>query len=71
MNKQDRWQKILKLTQEKNKVSSEKIQKECHTSIATVRRDLQQMEDLQLIQRYHSALGMVYTSNSAPLASSR
>ena len=53
MNKQDRWQKILKLTQEKNKVSSEEIQKECHTSIATVRRDLQQMEDLQLIQRYH------------------
>ncbi|MGN1277538.1 MAG: DeoR/GlpR family DNA-binding transcription regulator [Floccifex sp.] len=72
MRKQDRWQAILNLCQTKEKVTTEDILHICPVSIATIRRDLQQMEDLHMIHRFHGGamsntqvdeLPMIYKSS--------
>lgn len=50
MVKQERWKIIIDLCQNNKKVYNEDLKIACKTSIATVRRDLQQMEDLKLVQ---------------------
>lgn len=53
MLKQERWMKIAQLCQQKDRVTVEELVETLHVSPATIRRDLQQMEDESLIVRYH------------------
>ena len=53
MIKQTRWIKIAQLCKEKDRVTVEELVQILHVSPATVRRDLQEMEDQSLIVRYH------------------
>ena len=72
MIKQERWKIIIDLCKKNEKIYNEDLKIACKTSIATVRRDLQQMEDLKLVQRFHGGvmlnpetkeLPMLYRSN--------
>ena len=72
MLKQERWKIIIDLCKKNEKIYNEDLKIACKTSIATVRRDLQQMEDLKLVQRFHGGvmlnsetkeLPMLYRSN--------
>lgn len=53
MAKQARWNEILNLAREKESISVKELCKELKASEATIRRDLQEMEDLNLLTRYH------------------
>lgn len=53
MIKETRWMKIAQLCKDRDKVSVEELVEALHVSPATVRRDLQEMEDQSLIVRYH------------------
>lgn len=59
MVKQQRWKIIIDLCQNNKKVYNEDLKIACKTSIATVRRDLQQMEDLKLVQRFHGGVTLI------------
>ena len=72
MVKLERWKIIIDLCKKNKKVYNEDLKIACKTSIATVRRDLQEMEDLKLVQRFHGGvmlnsetkeLPMLYKSN--------
>jgi DeoR family fructose operon transcriptional repressor len=53
MTKEHRWNKIAELCKEKGQISVEELSEELSVSPATIRRDLQQMEDLKIISRFH------------------
>ncbi|MCH3961506.1 MAG: DeoR/GlpR family DNA-binding transcription regulator [Solobacterium sp.] len=51
--KQERWQQILDLAKEKEAVTVAELCRQLGASEATIRRDLQEMEDLHLLNRFH------------------
>ena len=53
MAKQSRWNEILNIAREKESVSVKELCKELKASEATIRRDLQEMDDLNLLTRFH------------------
>lgn len=53
MNKEKRWTQIIELCKLKETVMVDEIVKQLKISPATVRRDLQAMEDLEMIVRTH------------------
>ena len=53
MLKQHRWNKIADLCKEKESISVEELVNIIGVSPATIRRDLQSMEELKIITRYH------------------
>ena len=53
MNRQTRWSKITDICKEKQSVSVDELVNYLSVSPATIRRDLQDMEDLKIISRYH------------------
>ncbi|MDD7281773.1 MAG: DeoR/GlpR family DNA-binding transcription regulator [Erysipelotrichaceae bacterium] len=57
---------MLELCQTKKKVYTEEIMECCHCSIATVRRDLQEMEDNHMIQRFHGG-ALQINANELPM----
>lgn len=67
MVKQERWKIIIDLCTKNEKVYSEDLKIACKTSIATVRRDLQQMEDLKLVQRFHGGVMLNPEANELPM----
>ena len=67
MVKQERWKIIIDLCQNNKKVYNEDLKIACKTSIATVRRDLQQMEDLKLVQRFHGGVTLNPDANELPM----
>lgn len=67
MVKQQRWKIIIDLCQNNKKVYNEDLKIACKTSIATVRRDLQQMEDLKLVQRFHGGVTLNPDANELPM----
>ena len=67
MVKQQRWKIIIDLCQNNKKVYNEDLKIACKTSIATVRRDLQQMEDLKLVQRFHGGVTLTWIAKQAAL----
>lgn len=67
MVKQERWKIIIDLCKKNEKVYSEDLKIACKTSIATVRRDLQQMEDLNLVQRFHGGVMLNPEANELPM----
>lgn len=53
MSKQNRWNQITEICHRQDKVSVEELVHILQVSPATIRRDLQEMEDQNLILRYH------------------
>jgi DeoR family fructose operon transcriptional repressor len=53
MSKQKRWSEIIAICRETDAVTVEQLVKELHSSPATIRRDLQEMEDLNIVIRFH------------------
>lgn len=53
MTKQKRWTKILEECKTQDSISVNELVNLLNVSPATVRRDLQEMEDLKMISRYH------------------
>ena len=58
MKKQERWKEILALIKDEKEVSVHDLSKHFNVSLATIRRDLLQMEDNSLIDRYHGGAKM-------------
>lgn len=56
MIKQQRWAAIIDLCRENTSISVAELVPLLRVSEATVRRDLQQMEDLNMVSRYHGGV---------------
>ena len=67
MIKQERWKIIIDLCKKNEKIYNEDLKIACKTSIATVRRDLQQMEDLKLVQRFHGGVMLNPETKELPM----
>lgn len=66
MVKQHRWNRIAELCKEKDSVSVEELVEMLGVSPATIRRDLQNMEDLKIISRYHGGARINLTQYDEP-----
>ena len=53
MSKQQRWRQIIEICREQDAVNVEQLVEALGVSPATVRRDLQEMDDLNIISRFH------------------
>jgi DeoR family fructose operon transcriptional repressor len=53
MSKQKRWSVIIETCKTHERISVEELTELLNVSPATIRRDLQEMEDLQMIERFH------------------
>lgn len=58
MNKKNRWNEILTLCQSHDRISVDELVDALHVSPATIRRDLQEMEDLNMVSRYHGGVSL-------------
>ena len=58
MKKQDRWNEILNIVKQQQEVSVEKLMGVFNVSAATIRRDLLEMEENGMIDRYHGGAKM-------------
>ena len=63
MKKQDRWNEILNIIKIKKEVTVEELAQEFNTSLATIRRDLLEMEENSIITRFHGGARYNTTSN--------
>lgn len=61
MANKERWNQILQLCETNNRISVKDLCTALHVSPATIRRDLQEMEDLHMVSRYHG--GVMVTSS--------
>ncbi|MBQ6655601.1 MAG: DeoR/GlpR transcriptional regulator [Erysipelotrichaceae bacterium] len=53
MRKEVRWNNIIATIREQQNVSVQQLAEMYNTSLSTIRRDLQEMEDLAIIERYY------------------
>ncbi|MCR5066470.1 MAG: DeoR/GlpR family DNA-binding transcription regulator [Erysipelotrichaceae bacterium] len=53
MKKEIRWNNIIATIREQQDVSVQQLAETYNTSLSTIRRDLQEMEDLAIIERYY------------------
>ena len=53
MRKEIRWNNIIATIREQQNVSVQQLADTFNTSLSTIRRDLQEMEDLAIIERYY------------------
>ena len=51
--KHDRWNEILSLIKEEEQIGVHELAEHFNVSLATIRRDLQEMEDNAMIERFH------------------
>jgi DeoR family fructose operon transcriptional repressor len=51
--KQERWNEIMRLARDNGSITVSELCKELGASEATIRRDLQDMDDLHLLSRFH------------------
>ena len=51
--KQERWNEIMTLAREKGTITVTELCDQLGASEATIRRDLQEMDDLRLLIRFH------------------
>lgn len=56
MSRQKRWSVIIDLCRNQSQVTVDELVERLHVSPATVRRDLQDMEDLNMVNRYHGGV---------------
>ena len=69
MKKQDRWNEILSYVNLNKQASVEELADLFHVSPATIRRDLLEMEKVEVLQRYHGgARSNSKTSAEPPMA---
>ena len=66
MKKQDRWNEILNIIKIKKEVTVEELAREFNTSLATIRRDLLEMEENSMITRFHGGARYNTTRLSEP-----
>jgi len=66
MKKQQRWGTIVNICHQNGKVDVRGLTQELHVSEATIRRDLQQMEDLNMIDRYYGGAKLNNDQYSEP-----
>lgn len=66
MSKQNRWSKIIDLCQEKETVTINELVTYLNASPATIRRDLQEMEDLRMLTRFHGGAKLSRASFNEP-----
>mgnify|MGYP002856278814 FL=1 len=66
MKRQDRWASIIEMCKYQDEVKSADISKELKISLATVRRDLQMMEELGMIIRTHGGCHINSAQTSEP-----
>ncbi|MBB5182747.1 DeoR/GlpR family DNA-binding transcription regulator [Catenisphaera adipataccumulans] len=66
MSKQERWTTIIEICRKQQSVSVDALVDTLHVSPATVRRDLQQMEDLNMVERYHGGVRLSGTQMQEP-----
>ena len=66
MAKQSRWNEILNIAREKESVSVKELCKELKASEATIRRDLQEMDDLNLLTRFHGGAKVTESQYNEP-----
>lgn len=66
MLKQERWSNIMKLCKQHTEVTVDQLVAELDASPATVRRDLQKMEDLNMISRFHGGARINQIQYSEP-----
>ncbi|MBQ1315723.1 MAG: DeoR/GlpR transcriptional regulator, partial [Erysipelotrichaceae bacterium] len=66
MKKQDRWNEILNIIKIKKEVTVEELAQEFNTSLATIRRDLLEMEENSMITRFHGGARYNTTRLSEP-----
>ena len=66
MSKQNRWSRIIDLCQEQETVTIDELVKLLEASPATIRRDLQEMEDLRMLTRFHGGARLSRTSYNEP-----
>lgn len=67
MAMQKRWTSILELLKTNNEISSIELSKKLDTSVATIRRDLVKMEELNLISRYHGGAKALNQETEFPI----
>lgn len=66
MNKENRWNQILILCQSHDRVSVNDLVDALHVSPATIRRDLQEMEDRNMVSRYHGGVSLTNLQLNEP-----
>ncbi len=66
MSKQKRWSEIISLCHEQETVTVEELVQLLHASPATIRRDLQDMEDLRMLERFHGGARLSGSSYNEP-----
>ncbi|MBR4457028.1 MAG: DeoR/GlpR transcriptional regulator [Solobacterium sp.] len=66
MSKQKRWSRIIDLCRSQETVTVEQLVQELNASPATIRRDLQDMEDLRMLERFHGGARISGTSVNEP-----
>ena len=66
MSKQHRWSEIIALCKEKDSVTVDELVAHLKASPATIRRDLQDMEDLRMLERFHGGARLSGTSAHEP-----
>lgn len=66
MTKQQRWTKILELCEKNDAIYVQSLVNVLQVSEATIRRDLQQMEDLSLVLRFHGGVRANNKGNNEP-----
>jgi DeoR family fructose operon transcriptional repressor len=62
MQKRKRWTAILEICRTRGTVSVNELVEELHTSPATIRRDLMELEDMNLVRRYHGGAKAVVSA---------
>lgn len=66
MNKQKRWVEITELLKNKESMNVDEFVALLKVSPATIRRDLQEMEDMNIIKRYHGGAKLSHVEMNEP-----
>ena len=66
MSKQNRWSQIIDLCRQKETVTVSELVDRLGASPATIRRDLQDMEDLRMLERFHGGARLSGSSYNEP-----
>ena len=66
MSKQKRWSQIIDMCRQNETVSVAELVEQLNASPATIRRDLQDMEDLCMLERFHGGARLSGSSYNEP-----
>lgn len=66
MSKQNRWSQIIDLCRQNETVTVADLVEQLNASPATIRRDLQDMEDMRMLERFHGGARLSGSSYNEP-----